>query len=52
MPAESRLGPTGDDDGDGDDDDNDGDLTCPYFSTRLPSSQTIPDLGWLTLTKA
>ena len=58
MPAVSRLWPS-DDDGDdddgggGDDDDDDGgDLTCPYFSTRLPSSQTIPDLGWLTLTKA
>lgn len=59
MPAESRLWPSDDDedgydedDGGGDDDDNDGNLTCPYFSTRLPSSQTIPDLGWLTLTKA
>ena len=57
--AESRLWPSDDDDGGddndddgGDDDDNYGDLTCPYFSTRLPSSQTIPDLGWLTLTKA
>ena len=27
-------------------------LTWPYFSTRLPSSQTFPDLDWLTLTKA
>ena len=54
--AKSQLWPgDDDDDGDdvgGDDDDNYGDLTCPYFSTRLPSSQTIPDLGWLTLTKA
>ena len=53
--AESRLWLSDDDDDDdvgGDDDDNYGDPTCPYFSTRLPSSQTIPDLGWLTLTKA